>query len=111
MHHLADNDMNAYLRFKRALTEDEPQASLYREDRWAELPDYAETSIEISLTLLHALHRRFYALLLGLPAESFGRTLRTEAMGTVSLDIALQRFVWHDRHHKGQIESLVARFD
>ncbi|WP_308635531.1 YfiT family bacillithiol transferase [Paenibacillus silvisoli] len=104
-HHMADNDMNAYLRFKRALTEEEPLASSYREDLFAELPDYGAMPLEDSILLLEVLHRRFFVLVQKLPPEAFSRTLRTLALGTVTLDTALQRFVWHNRHHIAQIEA------
>ncbi|MBP3961987.1 YfiT family bacillithiol transferase [Paenibacillus lignilyticus] len=106
VHHLADNDMNAYLRFKRALTEEEPLGATYREDLWAELHDYREVPIEDALDLLELLHRRFMTLLQGLKPEQFSRKLRTLALGSITLDTALQRFVWHNRHHAAQIESL-----
>ncbi|AWP26680.1 metal-dependent hydrolase [Paenibacillus vortex V453] len=109
IHHLADNDMNAYLRFKRALTEDEPMASSYREDLWAELSDYSEVPIENSLTLLETLHFRFLILLKELKPEDFQRTMRTQVLGSITLDIALQRFVWHNRHHIAQITSISKR--
>ncbi|APO48257.1 metal-dependent hydrolase [Paenibacillus xylanexedens] len=107
VHHLADNDMNAYIRFKRALTEDEPMASSYREDLWASLHDYRNTPIEDSILLMEILHKRFLTLLYGLHADQFRRKLRTEVLGTISLDIALQRFVWHGQHHIAQIKSFI----
>ncbi|WP_199621638.1 YfiT family bacillithiol transferase [Paenibacillus alkalitolerans] len=107
VHHMADNDMNAYLRFKRALTEDDPLSDSYREDLWAELNDYKNVPIETSLTLLEALHSRFLILLNGLNPEEFIRKLRTKVLGSITVDIALQRFVWHNRHHTAQIKSLV----
>lgn len=97
VHHLADNDMNAYLRFKRALTEDEPMSSSYREDLWAELSDYKDVPID----------RRFLILLKGLKPNDFNRKLRTQALGMITIDTALQRFVWHNRHHISQIGSLI----
>ncbi|WP_152391880.1 YfiT family bacillithiol transferase [Paenibacillus guangzhouensis] len=106
VHHLADNDMNAYIRFKRALTEDEPMANTYREDQWAELPDYQATPIEDSIALLELLHRRFYVLVWEMKPEAFRRKLRTVVVGSITLDIALQRFIWHNRHHLAQIESV-----
>ncbi|MCM3259111.1 putative metal-dependent hydrolase [Paenibacillus lautus] len=109
VHHLADNDMNAYLRFKRALTEDEPLASSYREDLWAELSDYTEVPVENSLSLLETLHFRFLILLKDLHPEDFKRTMRTQVLGSFTLDIALQRFVWHNQHHIAQIRSIVNR--
>ena len=109
VHHLADNDMNAYLRFKRALTEEEPLAGSYREDLWAELPDYGKLPPEHSLLLLETLHARFAVLLANLEPAEFKRKLRTQALGSVTLDVALQRFVWHNRHHRSQIETFLVR--
>lgn len=107
IHHLADNDMNAYIRFKRALTEDEPLANSYREDLWAELIDYRDIPIENSIRLLGILHERFIILLKNLSPDDFQRKLRTQVLGLITLDIALQRFIWHNRHHIAQIESII----
>lgn len=104
VHHMADNDMNAYIRFKRALTEEEPLAGSYREDLWAELSDYADAPAESSIMLLDMLHTRFHILLRGLLPEAFSRKLRTQVLGSISLDVALQRLIWHNRHHMAQIE-------
>jgi len=108
VHHLSDNDMNAYLRFKRALTEEEPLSDSYREDLWAELSDYKNVPIENSITLLEILHSRFLILLNGLNPDDFNRKLRTHALGEITLDTALQRFVWHNQHHISQIRSFLA---
>ncbi|QJD88058.1 putative metal-dependent hydrolase [Cohnella herbarum] len=109
VHHLADNDMNAYLRFKRALTEDEPLVHSYREDLWAELNDYKDVPIETSILLLESLHSRFLSVLNGMNSDDYHRKLRTQLLGNITLDIALQRFVWHNRHHIAQITSLIRR--
>jgi hypothetical protein len=109
VHHMADNDMNAYIRFKRALTEEEFLASSYREDAWAELIDYRDVPIDTSIRLMESLHSRFTILLKKLPPSDFDRTLRTQALGVITLDIALQRFVWHNQHHFSQISSLLDR--
>ncbi|PZT54717.1 YfiT family bacillithiol transferase [Paenibacillus silvae] len=108
VHHLADNDMNAYIRFKRALTEEEPLASSYREDLWASLPDYQELLMDDSIQLLEILHKRFFTLLNSLHPDQFKRKLQTEVLGTISLDIALQRLVWHGQHHIAQIKAFTA---
>jgi hypothetical protein len=109
VHHMADNDMNAYIRFKRALTEDEFLASSYREDAWAELIDYIDVPINTSIRLIEFLHSRFTILLKKLPLSDYDRTLKTQALGVITLDIALQRFVWHNQHHISQIKSLLDR--
>ncbi len=110
VHHMADNDMNAFLRFKRSLTENEPFAASYREDLFAELNDYTNTPIATSLILLEALHDRFVILLEGMNDQDFQRTLRTQALGVITLDTALQRFLWHNRHHISQIKNLIDRY-
>ncbi|MEW9697589.1 YfiT family bacillithiol transferase [Paenibacillus sp. SI8] len=107
VHHLADNDMNAYLRFKRAMTEDEPLADSYREDLWAELIDYKITPVESSIVLLEVLHSRFLDLINGLNPSDFNKVLRTQVLGKITLDTALQRFAWHNQHHISQIKSLI----
>ncbi|MNW52839.1 putative metal-dependent hydrolase YfiT [compost metagenome] len=109
VHHMADNDMNAYIRFKRALTEESPMGGSYREDLWAELSDYKELPVENSLLLLEVLHNRFWVLLNSLQPEDFRRALRTQVLGEITLDIALQRFVWHDLHHMSQIALVVKK--
>ncbi|MCQ6557177.1 YfiT family bacillithiol transferase [Paenibacillus mendelii] len=109
VHHMADNDMNAYIRFKRALTEDDPVSSSYREDSWAQLSDYQNTPIETSIVLLEALHSRFAVLLRSLPPSDFNRTFTSPTHGRMSLDLAAQRFAWHNQHHIAQIESLKNR--
>jgi hypothetical protein len=109
VHHMADNDMNAFIRFKKALTEDNPTVSTYREDLWAELSDYRSTPIQTSLILLESLHSRFVALLGSLRPYDFERTFTSPTHGVMSLDIATQRYAWHGRHHLAQIVSLKER--
>lgn len=108
IHHLADNNMNAFIRFKKALTEDSPAAVSYREDLWAELSDY-RTPIESSLILLESINIRFVAILRSLHPSDFKRTFTSPTHGVMSLNVATQRYVWHDRHHISQIESLKER--
>ncbi|SFU90216.1 YfiT family bacillithiol transferase [Alicyclobacillus macrosporangiidus] len=109
VHHLADNNMNAYIRFKRGLTEDTPSSPPYREDLWAELPDYRQIPVGESLILLEVLHRRFSHLLWALHPEDFRCTLAHSTLGVIRLDTALHRFVWHNRHHIAQISGLCER--
>lgn len=109
VHHMADNDMNAYIRLKRALTEPEPAASSYREDLWAELGDYGHVPIEVSLRLMESLHIRLYVVLQHLNERQYKRKFSTQALGLITVDIAVQRFVWHNSHHIAQIRSFLQR--
>ncbi|MFC9709049.1 YfiT family bacillithiol transferase [Paenibacillus sp. NPDC056933] len=105
VHHLADAEMNAYIRFKRGLTEEQPLAGTFREDLWAELIDYKDTPIETSILLLEALHNRFKMLLVKMKPTDFARLVASPTHGTMTLDIAIQRFLWHAQHHIAQISS------
>jgi hypothetical protein len=106
IHHVADSHMNAYIRFKLALTEREPTIKTYRQDLWAELPDSAGTSAETSLKLIEALHARWVNLLRSMTAEDFARTLHHPEQGTVSLDRMLAMYAWHSAHHTAHITGL-----
>jgi uncharacterized damage-inducible protein DinB len=109
VHHLPDSHMNSYVRFKLALTEDEPTVKPYAEDRWAELADTKATLIATSLTLLEALHARWVALLRSLTQEQWKRNFRHPEVGPMSLEKALALYAWHGRHHVMQITSLRER--
>ena len=109
VHHMADNDMNSYIRFKRALTEEQPTACTYRQDGWANLADYVETPIETSITLMECLHSRFVTILRQLTPSDFARKFTSPAVGEMTLDVALQRYAWHGQHHIAQIVTLRER--
>jgi hypothetical protein len=109
VHHVPDSHLNAYIRLKLALTEDEPTIKPYAEDRWAELEDSRDTPIEISLTLLESLHSRWMVLLRALDENDFRRKFRHPEHGSVTLDWLVAMYSWHGRHHTGHITSLRQR--
>ena len=104
VHHVPDSHMNAYIRMKLALTEETPTIRPYEEDRWAELPDAKSGPVDMSLTLLDALHGRWVALLRALPDADFRKTYTHPDLGVVSLDEAIGLYEWHCRHHAAHIE-------
>lgn len=106
VHHLPDSHMNSYVRFKLALTEDEPTIKPYAEDRWAELVDSKTTPIQVSLMLLDSLHDRWVRLLQSLTPEEWKRTFRHPDFGAMSLEKALALYAWHGRHHVMHITAL-----
>ena len=106
VHHLPDAHMNAYVRFRLALTEDEPTIKPYDQERWATLKDARTAPAELSLSLLESLHRRFVLLLRSLRAEDFARTFLHPEMGVVTLDKYLGMYAWHGRHHIAHVTSL-----
>jgi hypothetical protein len=102
--------MNGYGRFKLALTEDEPTIKPYLEARWAELQDTVRVPIDVSLSILDALHVRWVALLQSMTEADFARRFAHPEMKRVlTLDEALAIYAWHGRHHAAHITSLRGR--
>ena len=108
-HHVPDSHLNAYVRFKLALTEEDPTIKPYAEDRWAQLADTQATPVEISLVLLDSLHDRWVRLLRSLKPEDWKRTFRHPDLGLVSLEKNLALYAWHGRHHVAHITGLRQR--
>jgi hypothetical protein len=109
VHHVSDSHLNAYVRFKLALTEEDPTIKTYEEARWAELSDSESTPVEVSLTLLDSLHDRWVRLLRSLSEEDWKRTFRHPELGLVTLDKNLAIYSWHGRHHVAHITNLRER--
>jgi hypothetical protein len=106
-HHVPDSHMNAYIRFKLALTEDEPTIKPYAEDRWAELADTQSTPVEVSLVMLDSLHNRWVRLLRSLEPDDWKRTFRHPESGSlVSLEKNLASYAWHGKHHVAHVTEL-----
>jgi hypothetical protein len=106
IHHVPESHMNAYIRFKLALTEDAPTIKPYMEDRWAMLPDVQSTPLEVSLTLLDSLHDRWVRLLRALQPQDWKRPFNHPELGTVPLEKNLALYSWHGRHHIAHITEL-----
>lgn len=107
VHHIADSHMNAYVRFKWALTEDAPTIKAYRQEGWAELPD-STLDVAISLQLLEALHQRWIGLSRQLSPEQWQRTFVHPVLGAMSLEQAAGMYAWHGRHHLEHIKRAFA---
>ena len=109
VHHLPDSHLNSYVRFKLALTEEEPTIKPYDEEGWARLEDSRITPPATSLDLLEALHERWVVLLRSLSPEDFRRTFRHPDLGKVSLNKNVGLYAWHGRHHIAHITKLGER--
>ncbi|MEL6988338.1 MAG: YfiT family bacillithiol transferase [Bacteroidota bacterium] len=106
VHHVADSHMNAYTRFKLAMTESIPVIKPYNEAEWAVLSDTA-MDIEVSVQLLKALHSRWAHFLESLSEASLKRSFRHPETGTIwNLDFALAQYDWHGNHHLGHLRLL-----
>ena len=106
VHHVPESHMNAYIRFKLALTEDEPTIKPYEQQLWAELGDVPSTPIEVSLALMDPLHDRWVRLLRSMKSADWGRTFRHPELGLVALEKNVALYAWHGRHHVAHITEL-----
>jgi len=108
VHHVADSHMNAYTRFKLGMTEDNPAIKPYDEVQWAEMNDSLELPINISLTLLHALHKRWHYYLTSISARDLQQrtVFHPEHKKEMTLWFLLGMYAWHSRHHVAHITSL-----
>jgi uncharacterized damage-inducible protein DinB len=107
VHHVADSHMNAYCRFKLGLTENNPSIKPYLENEWAVLPDVAAIPVNVSITLLHALHQRLYYTIKDLSNEQWERKVfHPESKREMSLWFLLGLYAWHGRHHTAHIITL-----
>ena len=106
VHHMADSHLHSLMRFRMALTENEPAIPGYDPAKWGELPDARTAPVAISLDLLEAIHGRWILLLNAMTAADFARAFRRPDGQVVPLDRALQTYAWHGKHHAAQITSL-----
>jgi hypothetical protein len=99
--------MNAYIRFKLGLTEENPVIKPYEEKEWANLADNVTVPINVSITLLHALHIRWVAAIKDLTEEQWNRKVfHPASKREMTLWFLLGLYAWHSNHHLAHITSL-----
>ena len=112
IHHVADSHLNAYVRCKLALTEDNPTIKPYEEAAWAELSDTKNLPVNVSLTLLHALHARWVEVMKNMSDAEWQRTFfHPEQNRKITLWGMLTTYAWHGKHHVAHITSLRDRMN
>lgn len=110
VHHVADSHMNAYCRFKLGYTEETPTIRPYEEKLWAITADAEHLPINISITLLHALHARWHEFLNHFAPADWQRTVYHPGHGKeFTLWALLGMYAWHGRHHAAHITGLRER--
>jgi DinB superfamily len=105
VHHIPDSHLNSYVRFRLALTEDQPTIKPYDERLWAEITDARTAPLDMSLDLADALHRRWTLLLSNMTDGDFERTIHHPEIGVMKLKSLLAGYGWHCRHHVAQIAA------
>lgn len=111
VHHVPDSHLNSYIRFKLAMTEEHPTIRPYDEAAWARLHEAQSGPVEMSLTLLEQLHKRWVVFLESMRPADFLRTLNHPENGTMTLETMLQLYAWHGKHHTAHITSLRQRMN
>lgn len=107
VHHIADSHMNAYIRFKLALTEDKPTIKPYLEKSWAQLDDSTKLPIDVSLSLIAPLHERMVYVLRTIKGDQFDRTVHhPESKRDMSVKFLIALYAWHSKHHVAHITEL-----
>jgi hypothetical protein len=109
VHHIGDSHMMSYIRFKLALTENQPTIKPYDQALWAELPDYVLFPIADSLNFVELLHKRWAILLKSLTDEQLHKTFNHPESGSVVLHKNIGIYAWHGKHHLHQIKALIER--
>ena len=104
VHHLGDSHVHSFIRFKWALTEEQPLIKAYDESRWADLADARIGAIDAPLALYAGVHQSWAQLLRLKTPEQFARGFNHPETGKlVVLENALASYAWHARHHTAQI--------
>lgn len=110
IHHVADSHLNSLIRFKLALTEDNPTIKPYEEGYWALQADY-RLPVESSLRILEGVHIHWVALLESFTENEWNRTFTNPESGqTLSLKRALGLYSWHGKHHLAHIMETIKKF-
>ncbi|AFM41536.1 DinB family protein [Desulfosporosinus acidiphilus SJ4] len=107
VHHIADSHMNGYIRFKLALTENNPTIMPYNEALWAELEDARTLPVEVSLKLIETLHERWAFLMRSLSGTELNCQFRHPEAGDVSLRKGIGLYAWHGNHHLAHITNYI----
>ena len=109
VHHIADSHMNAYIRFKLGMTEDNPTIKPYDEKKWAETIDSGSAPVDVSLPVIDGVHQRWVQFLQSLDQPAFARTVQHPERGPMTLSDLLQLYAWHGKHHTAHITGLRQR--
>ncbi|MDB5007703.1 MAG: metal-dependent hydrolase [Mucilaginibacter sp.] len=110
VHHVADSHMNSLMRFKWALTEENPTIKPYEEADWALLADY-RLPVESSLKILEGIHLHWVTLLESFTEDEWNRAFLHPASGdTMELKKALALYAWHCKHHLAHVTETIKKF-
>jgi hypothetical protein len=109
VHHLADAQLNWYIRPKLAVTEDVPMTKTYAEQLWSELADARTGPIEPSLKIFEGVTERWIIFSNSLKPSDWSRSFQNSEWGTLCVEDVLRAMAWHTRHHTAHITEMRKR--
>lgn len=108
VHHCGDSHLNAFIRIKLALTENNPTIKPYFENEFAKLKDTTDAPIDWSLMILEGVHNRLVMVLKAMSKDDFKRTYyHPEYKKTVALEELVCTYAWHCTHHLAHIKQAI----
>lgn len=111
VHHVSDSHMNAYIRFKWALTEKTPLIKAYDEKLWAETPEIVLDPF-VSVNLLKSLHVKWVGLMRSLtPTDLQKEYIHPETHKNFRLDRLIAMYAWHGDHHLGHLKIIAEKIE
>ncbi len=106
VHHIVDSHLNAYIRFKWALTEANPSIKAYNEAAWAETPDGKKGPLDFSVLMLEGLHSRWIYALKNLEKADWQKSYHhPDDKETVLISEFIGKYAWHGKHHLAHIQQ------
>jgi hypothetical protein len=110
VHHMADSHMNSIIRFKWAMTEEQPTIKAYNQTDWALLADY-RMPVESSLKMLEGIHLHLVTLFESFSEDDWNRYfIHPETGAEISLKRNLALYAWHSKHHLAHIKETLKGF-
>ncbi len=106
IHHLPDNHINAYVRMKISLIDEDPFLNAFEESKWAELCGNFNSPTFISLDLLTNLHARWTIFLKQLTHPQLQMKFFLPQFGLIEAGKAIAFYAWHGKHHLAQINNI-----
>jgi hypothetical protein len=104
--HLADSEVNSYVRCRRLLAEPGSEVLGYDEKGWATALDYHAQSPQGALQLFQALRRSSYELIRRLPEQVWSNWVTHSESGRMTFDEWLLTYERHVPAHIAQMRAV-----
>ena len=106
--HLADADVNGYLRFRKLVAEPGATVPGYEQDAWAASLDYHGQDPELAIELMARLRALTHPILESLDDAIWGHTVSHSERGPWTMEDWLRTYTEHVDDHLAQMDAAVA---